>query len=142
MNKDSSKVVVGKDVEDGNGQELVRRWKLDLSEGYERQRRRLLPNYEFHALYNIDESLDDLDDTEKPDDSGLDAETAKQMYSSNGRQGDFFGSGSGVEATTELLKELNIKKVHRDSDFEEDFDDAEESERLNRVNLLKSLLLC
>ena len=38
--------------------ETVTRWKLDLTEGYERQRRRLLPNYEFFSLYNLDESFD------------------------------------------------------------------------------------
>lgn len=37
------------------GVELVTRWKLDLTESYERQRRRLLPNYEFHSLYNLEE---------------------------------------------------------------------------------------
>ena len=31
------------------------RWKLDLAEGHERQRRMLVPNYEFHGLYSIDE---------------------------------------------------------------------------------------
>jgi hypothetical protein len=30
------------------------RWKLDLTEGYERQRIRLLPNYEFQTLYSIE----------------------------------------------------------------------------------------
>jgi len=135
MDKESSKIVVNKDDEE-EGRELVRRWKLDLSEGYERQRRRLLPNYEFHGLYNIDEALDDVEDTDpnavKDTDpnsgAGLDAETAIRSYPSKHRdsQGDFFASGSGMEATTELLKELNIKKVHRDTDFEEDFDDTEE----------------
>ncbi|VEU36285.1 unnamed protein product [Pseudo-nitzschia multistriata] len=127
MEKKSGKSVVNKD-DDEEGRELVRRWKLDLSEGYERQRRRLLPNYEFHGLYNIDESLDDLEDTDPNAGSGIDAEKTRRRYSSNSpdNQGDFFATGSGVEATTELLKELNIKKIHRGDDFDEDYDDGEE----------------
>jgi hypothetical protein len=32
-------------------------WKLDMTEGYERQRRKLLPNYEFYGLYNVEENV-------------------------------------------------------------------------------------
>mmetsp|Transcript_62593 Transcript_62593/g.93086 ORF Transcript_62593/g.93086 Transcript_62593/m.93086 type:complete len:1004 (+) Transcript_62593:4339-7350(+) len=46
------------DNSDPSAMEIVTRWKLDLTEGYERQRRRLLPNYEFHSLYNLDETVD------------------------------------------------------------------------------------
>jgi hypothetical protein len=132
IEKDPSKIVVNKDDEDGEGHELVRRWKLDLSEGYERQRRRLLPNYEFHGLYNLDESMDDLENNYKNDEAGLDAESAirskrrSNMIVGESSDDDFFGSGSGMEATAELLKELNIKKVYRDSELDEYFDDAEE----------------
>ena len=38
--------------------EIATRWKLDLTSGYEMQRRRFLPNYEFHSLYNINEVND------------------------------------------------------------------------------------
>ena len=99
--------------------EIVRRWKLDLSEGYERQRRRLLPNYEFHGLYNLDESMDDMVENNYTSDT----ESVQEPGSSTD---DVFVSGSGVEATAELLKGLNIKKVHRESELDEDFDDAEE----------------
>ena len=119
---DSSKIVVNKDDEEGKDDELVRRWKLDLSEGYERQRRRLLPNYEFHGLYNLDESMDDQEHNYKNDEAGLDAESALRSK----RRNSMIVGGSGMEATTELLKELNIKKVHRDSEFDEYFDDVEE----------------
>jgi len=127
MDRESSKIVVNKD-DDEEGREHVRRWKLDLSEGFERQRRRLLPNYEFHGLYNIDESLDDLEDADPNAGAGLDAEAAIASYAARGHdsQSDFFAGASGMEATTELLKELNIKKVHRDNDFDEDYDDVED----------------
>jgi len=121
IEKDSSKIVVNKDDEEGKGHELVRRWKLDLSEGYERQRRRLLPNYEFHGLYNLDESMDDQEQNYKNDEAGLDAESALRSKRSS-----MIVGGSGMEATTELLKELNIKKVHHDSELDEYFDDVEE----------------
>jgi hypothetical protein len=124
IEKDSTKLDANKDDDEGKGHEIVRRWKLDLSEGYERQRRRLLPNYEFHGLYNLDESMDDIQNNYKNDESGLDAESARR--SGNSADDDFIVSGSGMEATTELLKELNIKKVHRESELDEDFDDAEE----------------
>ena len=138
IEKNSAKIVVGKDEEEGKAREIVTRWKLDLTEGYERQRRRLLPNYEFHGLYNLDEALDELDENDQNDGTDLNADSSKPN-SSNGSMivgdspgntdsnGDIIVSGSGMEATTELLKELNIKKVRRGSELlDEDFDDAEE----------------
>jgi hypothetical protein len=97
--------------------DLVKRWKLDLTEGYERQRRRLLPNYEFHGLYNLDEEQDLLvSDT---------PETMKGDASSDVIAAAEFLVGSGqMEATAALLKDLNIKRSHR-ADQDEDFDDAE-----------------
>ena len=49
---------------------------------------------------------------------------SKSTIQSFGSNGDIIVSGSGMEATTELLKELNIKKVRRGSELlDEDFDD-------------------
>jgi Beige/BEACH domain/PH domain associated with Beige/BEACH len=113
--------------EEGSGREIVTRWKLDMTEGNERQRRRLLPNYEFHGLYNIDEAHDDDDDQEAPLDSDTKGSRRSMVGSDKTTTGsdstsDFFVGGSGMEATAELLKELNIKKV-RHSDSEDFYDD-------------------
>lgn len=91
--------------------ELAARWKLDLSEGYERQRRRLLPNYEFHGLYN----LDDMDIEDNGD--------SEAMAASNGPESSDFLVSPEVEATAELLKDLNIKRTVRPE--EEDDDDVD-----------------
>lgn len=124
LKEDSSKIVSGKEDGEGKGHELVRRWKLDLSEGFERQRRRLLPNYEFHGLYNLDEAVDEFENSHGNDKRGLDAKSARRSNDSS--DDDYFVSGSGMEATAELLKELNIKKVHRENELDEDFDDVED----------------
>lgn len=124
-------VTANDDEEEGKGRELVTRWKLDLTEGYERQRRRLLPNYEFHGLYNIDESHDEMaengtfDETDPDVDSKSRRGRRSMMVDDDGGS-DFFVGGSGMIATAQLLKELNIKKVLRGNDVDEYFDDAEE----------------
>jgi len=93
----------------------VERWKLDLSEGFERQRRRLLPNYEFHGLYNLDENAEIEEILDTPEESH-----------SNGDIGDT-SDVVEVEATAALLKEMNLKRTHKqDSEFdnfEDDYDD-------------------
>jgi Beige/BEACH domain/PH domain associated with Beige/BEACH len=99
--------------------EIAARWKLDLSEGYERQRRRLLPNYEFQGLYNVDEA--ELGVEYKGD--------SEATVPSNGPEGTILSSdffvGPEVEATAELLKDLNIKRSVRPEEEEDDDDDAE-----------------
>mmetsp|Transcript_31498 Transcript_31498/g.76019 ORF Transcript_31498/g.76019 Transcript_31498/m.76019 type:complete len:3637 (+) Transcript_31498:249-11159(+) len=136
----SAQVVVKKDEDDGKSSELVKRWKLDLSEGNERQRRRLLPNYEFHTLYGVEEdeyedagSDSGLDD----DDSNIASESRKPRKSA--RLSTFFhqnekpddkGESFVMEATADLLKELNIKSAKRqdDDDDDEDADDDGEED--------------
>mmetsp|Transcript_52944 Transcript_52944/g.59928 ORF Transcript_52944/g.59928 Transcript_52944/m.59928 type:complete len:3670 (+) Transcript_52944:117-11126(+) len=149
IEKDSVKTVVSKDEEEGKMREIVTRWKLDLTEGYERQRRRLLPNYEFHGLYNIDEALDELEEPEHNDGTDLNADSLEKVSKHSmivgdspgdkDNNGDFFVSGSGMEATAELLKELNIKKVYRDSDLDEEFDDTEEDSQTQNTTLSGSV---
>lgn len=129
LSSDASAVVVANDnLEDGNRRNLVTRWKLDLTEGYERQRRRLFPNYEFFSLYNIDEN-DDLinigDDQAQQDESkGLTQITpTSEMKNQPGDNTPDFFMGDGMEATTALLKDLNLKKVVKnDDDEDEDLD--------------------
>ncbi|KAG7347447.1 WD40 repeat-containing protein [Nitzschia inconspicua] len=120
FNGDFSLIVVAKDTEEeGKGREIVTRWKLDMTEGHERQRRRLLPNYEFHGLYNIDEAHDDDGKQKKEEASDSDTKRGRRSmvvsdHSTTGNDSttEFFVGGSGMEATAELLKELNITKVH------------------------------
>ena len=93
-------------------------WKLDLTEGYERQRRRLLPNYEFRGLYNLDE------DQEK--------DGALETSVSVDQKADYLGS-TQMEATTELLKDLNIKRANRTDDDDEEFADFDDTEDTQTV---------
>lgn len=104
--------------------ELVSRWKLDLTESFERQRRRFLPNYEFHGLYNLEEEEMQLTDCE----SG-----APEAPPSVGKNFtnleinvpvDFLVGRGQMEATTALLKDLNIKRAHK-IDLDEDESELE-----------------
>ena len=141
-------IVLAADDDEESRPELVTRWKLDLSEGTERQRRRLLPNYEFHGLYNLDEDADEVYDDE--DEFGEDVENEAEagvgdQKRSSGRQSEFYGSSavlhdanhqsrhsdffagsSSMDVTAELLKELNIKTVQRTDAEMEDDEDADE----------------
>ena len=114
------------DKEDIAAMENVRRWKLDLTEGYERQRRRLLPNYEFHSLYNLDELADHVNqsaDTEEEEDSGM-------LNAS-------FAPPESIEATTALLKDLNLKKANRGDDDDEE-DDMDEDDNATAMTAATS----
>ena len=108
--------------------ELVKRWKLDLSEGHERQRRRLLPNYEFHGLYNLDELADDDAIAAS---SNVEEENAKSMSNMDAmfisHAGDFF-RGAEVGVTAELLKDMNLKRATHKEDDEEYYDDADDAQ--------------
>jgi len=102
--------------DDGDGTELVKRWKLDLSEGYERQRRRLLPNYEFHGLYNLDEETAESLEASAIDD-------ADSIGPESGRAPEFLVAPQ-MEATAALLKDLNLKRVER-ADDDDEYEDAD-----------------
>lgn len=132
--------------------ETVRRWKLDLTEGYERQRRRLLPNYEFHGLYNIDEKADNVEytkslmldgDTEAgltEDGSSIANESEIQSQVSGGATSNMARANSqsviispaDMEVTADLLKKMKLEKMHEDEDddfeiMEDEDNDFEES---------------
>lgn len=123
---DSKKTDEARAVNDGEKpqSELVKRWKLDLSEGFEGQRRRLLPNYEFHGMYNIDEMADEVDPV---------TESTGPMEESKGIDSpsdNFLVAGSEMEATAELLKDLNLKRANvvENSDYEYDDNEANDDE--------------
>lgn len=105
-----------------NPPDLVRRWKLDLTESYERQRRRFLPNYEFHGLYNLDEEHDDAIVSDTPETLASTEETFITNISNTSVE--FLVGGGQMEATAALLKDLNIKRFHR-TEHDEDYDEAE-----------------
>ena len=106
----------------------VKRWKLDLTEGYERQRRRLLPNYEFHGLYNIDEKVDNV---KYVDESGLHAiqdedeapESAGSVEDYAVRENSSAIITPEMEVTADLLKKMNLEKMHEDEDEEDEIMD-------------------
>ncbi|KAL7542224.1 hypothetical protein ACHAXR_011601, partial [Thalassiosira sp. AJA248-18] len=111
--------------------ETVKRWKLDLTEGYERQRRRLLPNYEFHGLYNIDEKADNV---QYVDETHLRAiEDANEMPTESNEAGDISDrEASGLiitpaemEVTADLLKKMKLEKRHDDDEDDEIMEDEE-----------------
>ena len=136
--KDGTSVVIGKgEEEEERTPELVTRWKLDLCEASERQRRRLLPNYEFHGMYNVDEKADQ--------DAALAKNTDRQEdvdFEDNYQPESFRKTmvGTDLVATAELLKELNIKTVHRDNNDDEDFDDADDDAQTEATTMSSSTM--
>lgn len=95
--------------------ESALRWKLDLTEGYERQRRRLLPNYEFHDVYNLDEASESQAVHE---DKGATVDEI-EVLPFEPASSEFM-----VEATAELLKDLNLKRTHNAADDLEEEDEV------------------
>ena len=129
--------------------ETVTRWKLDLTEGYERQRRRLLPNYEFFSLYNIDESVDASDKEKKkrrPSVPGLldsvDNEGGEVAISEgvdekqSHRDGMFVDQANAMEATAALLREMNLGGAGQmldEDDYDDEIDEDAEDDELGAV---------
>eukprot|EP00979_Chaetoceros_neogracilis_P019030 scaffold11627_cov267-Chaetoceros_neogracile.AAC.5 len=109
-------------------EELIR-WKLDMSEGYERQRKKLLPNYEFNALYNVEEASESLSQQETKRNyagSEVETETNPSLEShqiSNGTG--LYINPDGLEATADLLKKMDIGtiKAEEHEDIYEDDDE-------------------
>jgi len=104
--------------------ELVTRWKLDVTEAYERQRRRLLPNYEFHSLYNIDEAMDthEYNETMTPDDDGTNISDEHNNNSTESTISNPFIESTIVTAT--LLRGMDLGRNILD---EPDFDEPDDS---------------
>ena len=122
-----------KSVITSGSNETVKRWKLDLTEGYERQRRRMLPNYEFHGLYNIDENADNV---EYVDEVGLKANQEESSGDDNNEgameSNDEVenpakrGSALDMEVTADLLKKMKLEKIVDDE--EDDLENMEEED--------------
>jgi len=93
-------------------QDMQQRWKLDLTEGYERQRIRLLPNYEFQSLYNIEDQGEQSFASENAGaESRLSFSVAPIIVNSD-----------DVSDTTALLKEIHIKRkanIYEEDEFDE-----------------------
>jgi hypothetical protein len=105
------------------------RWKLDMTEGHERQRRKLSPNYEFFALYNIEENIDpainkeyDLSTTQEHTPNDMD-----QLSSMTG----LFMDPEGMVATADLLKKMDLSAIQVNSDDEADDEDIDEDIDIN-----------
>jgi hypothetical protein len=118
---------------------LVTKWKLDLTEGYEHQRRRMLPNYEWYGLYGLAEGDSDDEEDEEDDDGSLDstalADLAKKLpgKTSSGQRlsTEFFLTASSLQDQAALLNKLKVKKKsneERDGDADDYFDEDEEME--------------
>jgi len=112
---------------------VVSRWKLDVSEGYERQRRKLLPNYEFDSLYHVDDRSLEPETTEKEtlSESNTDIDRSNHFaLSPLDRSNHFALSPESVEVTAELLKNMKLAKSkmeYDDEDYDyEDYDDIED----------------
>lgn len=106
------------------------RWKLDMTEGYEHQRRKLLPNYEFYGLYNVDETFDlseqEMDDKRK----SLDSTRTDLSFRSEqlAKPVGLYVAPESVVATADLLKKMQLGKTKlediEDLDEEGDGDDV------------------
>ena len=118
---------------------LVTKWKLDLTEGYERQRRRLLPNYEWYVLYGLAEG--DSDDEDDDDDGSVDSgvladlamkfggKTPHHRESGQRRPTDFFLTSDSLQEAAALLNKLKVKKKsERDGDADDFFDEDDETD--------------
>lgn len=82
-----------------------------MTEGHERQRRRLLPNHEFHDLYNLDEANQELHVAE----IAIEEESEEPVVEER---------VVALEATAELLKDLKLKRAqHRDTEDEWDLEE-------------------
>ena len=123
-----------------NEDDTVKRWKLDLTEGYERQRRRLLPNYEFHGMFNIDEKADNVKYTKS---LILDAETESQITEDASTMANESESTqtmtriqssntiitpADMEVTADLLKSMNLGMLHEDEDDDFEIMDDEDND--------------
>ena len=98
-------------------------WKLDISEGYERQRKKLLPNYEFDTLYNVfDSAVEEHRNIEGSDSkSGDSVDDSIVTHSSP-----LDINPDNYVATAELLAKMKFAKSNTDFDENDDYDDFED----------------
>ena len=102
----------------------------------------MLPNYEFHGLYNVDEGIDDGDDQKKSSNGSLNKgdndsssngqameEESTSKLSHTKRNSMLELSAEAMEATAQLLKDMQLgtTQMNEDDDFDpEDRDYNEE----------------
>jgi WD40 repeat protein len=128
------------------------RWKLDLTEGYERQRRRLLPNHEFQTLYKLDK-LEKMEETKADskiaitdptgmstgatgdpsamDEEGVRNEERWKHLQNSWRRGGISGAVDALETTeitAAIVREMQMKVGAKDRDFFNDEDDDNEDQ--------------
>lgn len=113
------------------------RWKLDMTEGYERQRRKLSPNYEFFALYNIEEHVDATVEKQydRNNSMGHTTNDTDQISSVTGLLID----PEGLVATADLLKKMDISAIQIDSDDEGVDEDIDEDNDTSFNDILSKL---
>jgi len=93
----------------------LQRWKLDLTEGYERQRVRLVPNYEFQGLYGIDEEESYIAE----DGTHISGTPTGEQHSLSLQAIIGNADAKDVSDTAALLKEMDIKTTGNIFDEEE-----------------------
>ncbi|KAL7447041.1 hypothetical protein ACHAXM_011573 [Skeletonema potamos] len=131
--KDTGDSKDDKSIAISGSNETVKRWKLDLTEGYERQRRRMLPNYEFHGLYNIDENADNVEYVDEvglkanQEESSGDMNNEGALESNDGmRHPVLRRSALDMEVTADLLKKMKLAKIVGDE--EDDLENMEDED--------------
>jgi hypothetical protein len=118
---------------------LVTKWKLDMTEGYERQRRRLLPNYEWYGLYGLSEGdsddeeegpcedIDSIDSGDIDDIANRFGGQISSLEAGKRRRTEFFMTSESLEDAAALLSKLKVKK-RSSGDGDDFFDEEEETE--------------
>ena len=109
--------------------EGVLRWKLDMSEGYERQRKKLLQNYEFNALYNVEETSQEETKTKNDDRDNTHPNLSLDNHQLSNGTG-LYINPDGLEATADLLKMMDIGAFKAEDTNEDVYDDDEEDMNL------------
>ncbi len=110
------------------------RWKLDMTEGFEHQRRKLLPNYEFYGLYNVDETFDRSDQESNDRRKSLDNTRTDLSFQGEQRAkpGGLYVDPESVVATADLLKKMQLGKTTLE-DIEDLDDEGDAEETFGRI---------
>ena len=120
QNSERHQPLIGIDKKEG-----LLRWKLDMSEGYERQRKKLLQNYEFNALYNVEETSQE--ETKVKNDDSDKAQPSLSLDSNSISNGaGLYINPDSLEATADLLKKMDIGAIKAEDTNEDVYDDDEE----------------
>lgn len=129
---------------------LVTKWKLDLTEGYERQRRRMLPNYEWYGLYGLLEGDSDDEEDDAEDDDSYDSDVLEDLAKKGTfggqastrepgqrRSTEFFATNESLENAAALLRQLKVKKRsdgEGDGDGDDYFDEDDDTDVATTVS--------